>query len=170
MASTLVREPFHRSWIYDEQEEPALRPAGLRRQVGRARAEAVLRLAVARHHPEAEAGAVVHLRRPPREGQAVLHEPDRGADDPTAQSGHRSAEGHFFGREVRDAKFEQYLRDQAADTEQIAARRAERENLLQQIPKLAAAEAKLAKAIAVSEDMDALVAELKATQQARRQA
>jgi hypothetical protein len=67
-------------------------------------------------------------------------------------------------------KFEQYLRDQAADTEQIAARRAERENLLQQIPKLAAAEAKLAKAIAVSEDMDALVAELKATQQERRQA
>lgn len=69
-----------------------------------------------------------------------------------------------------DAKFEEYLRDQAADTEQIAARRAERENLLQQIPKLAAAEAKLAKAIAVSEDMDALVAELKATQQERRQA
>jgi site-specific DNA recombinase len=69
-----------------------------------------------------------------------------------------------------DVKFEQYLRDQAADTEQIAARRAERENLLQQIPKLAAAEAKLAKAIAVSEDMDALVAELKATQQERRQA
>ena len=29
-----------------------------------------------------------------------------------------------------DAKFEQYLRDQAADTEQVAARRAERENLL----------------------------------------
>jgi site-specific DNA recombinase len=69
-----------------------------------------------------------------------------------------------------DAKFEEYLRDQAADTEQIAARRAERENLLQQIPKLAAAEAKLAKAIAVSDDMDALVAELKATQQERRQA
>ena len=69
-----------------------------------------------------------------------------------------------------DAKFEEYLRDQAADTEQIATRRAERENLLQQIPKLAAAEAKLAKAIAVSEDMDALVAELKATQQERRQA
>ena len=69
-----------------------------------------------------------------------------------------------------DQKFEQYLRDQAADTEQIAARRAERENLLQAIPKLAAAEAKLAKAIAVSDDMDALVAELKATQQERRQA
>jgi site-specific DNA recombinase len=69
-----------------------------------------------------------------------------------------------------DEKFEQYLRDQAADTEQIAARRAERENLLLQIPKLAAAEAKLAKAIAVSDDMDALVAELKATQQERRQA
>lgn len=67
-------------------------------------------------------------------------------------------------------KFEQYLRDQAADTEQIAARRAERENLLLTIPKLAAAEAKLAKAIAVSDDMDALVAELKATQQERRQA
>ena len=69
-----------------------------------------------------------------------------------------------------DEKFEQYLHDQAADTEQIAGRRAERENLLQTIPKLAAAEAKLAKAIAVSEDMDALVAELKATQQERRQA
>src|SRR5262249_28344425 len=69
-----------------------------------------------------------------------------------------------------DAKFEQYLRDQAADTEQVAARRAERENLLLKIPKLAAAEARLAKAIAVSDDMDALVAELKATQQERRQA
>jgi len=69
-----------------------------------------------------------------------------------------------------DDKFEQYLRDQAADTEQLAARRAERENLLLQIPKLAAAEAKLAKAIAASDDMDALVAELKATQQERRQA
>ena len=61
-----------------------------------------------------------------------------------------------------DEKFEQYLRHQAADSEQIAARRAERENLLLTIPKLAAAEAKLAKAIAVSDDMDALVAELKA--------
>jgi len=69
-----------------------------------------------------------------------------------------------------DEKFEQYLRDQAADTDQIAARRAERENLLLTIPKLAAAEAKLAKAIAVSDDMDALVAELKTTQQERRQA
>jgi len=69
-----------------------------------------------------------------------------------------------------DQKFEQYLRDQAADTEQIVARRAERDNLLQTIPKLAAAEAKLAKAIAVSDDMDALVAELKTTQQERRQA
>jgi site-specific DNA recombinase len=69
-----------------------------------------------------------------------------------------------------DEKFEQYLRHQAADSEQIAARRAERENLLLIIPKLAAAEAKLAKAIAVSDDMDALVAELKATQQERRQA
>ena len=29
-----------------------------------------------------------------------------------------------------DAKFEQHLRDQAADTEQVAARRAERDNLL----------------------------------------
>ena len=54
-----------------------------------------------------------------------------------------------------DAKFEQYLRDQASDTEQVAARRAERENLLLQIPKLAVADAKLAKAIAVSDDMDA---------------
>jgi site-specific DNA recombinase len=69
-----------------------------------------------------------------------------------------------------DAKFEQYLLDQAADTEQVEARRTERENLLLQIPKLAAAEARLAKAIAVSDDMDALVAELKATQQERRQA
>ncbi len=69
-----------------------------------------------------------------------------------------------------DEKFEQYLRHQAADSEQITARRAERENLLLTIPKLAAAEAKLAKAIAVSDDMDALVAELKATQQGRRQA
>jgi hypothetical protein len=69
-----------------------------------------------------------------------------------------------------DEKFEQYLRDRSADTEQIAARRAERENLLQTIPKLAAAEAKLAKAIAVNDAMDALVAELKATQQERRQA
>jgi septal ring factor EnvC (AmiA/AmiB activator) len=69
-----------------------------------------------------------------------------------------------------EATFEEYLRDQAADTEQIAARRAERENLLQQIPKLAAAEAKLAKVIAVTDDVDALVAELKATQQERRQA
>jgi hypothetical protein len=31
-----------------------------------------------------------------------------------------------------EAKFEEYLRDQAADTQQVAARRAERENLLQQ--------------------------------------
>jgi len=69
-----------------------------------------------------------------------------------------------------DQKFEEYLRDRAADIEQIAARRTERANLLQTIPKLAAAEAKLAKAIAVSDDMDALVAELKATQQERRQA
>jgi hypothetical protein len=69
-----------------------------------------------------------------------------------------------------DQKFEQYLQDQAADAEQVAARRAERENLLLQIPTLTAAEARLAKAIAVSDDMDALVAELKATQQERRQA
>jgi hypothetical protein len=69
-----------------------------------------------------------------------------------------------------EAKFEEHLRDQAADTEQVAARRAERENLIQQIPKLAAAETKLAKVIAVTDDMDALVAELKATQQERRQA
>jgi hypothetical protein len=69
-----------------------------------------------------------------------------------------------------EAKFEEHLRDQAADTEQVAARRAERENLIQQIPKLAAAEAKLAKVIAVTDDVDALVAELKATQQERRQA
>jgi site-specific DNA recombinase len=69
-----------------------------------------------------------------------------------------------------DAKFEQYLRDQAANTEQIAARRAERENLLLAIPKLAAAEARLAKVIAVTDDVDALVAELKAIQQERRQA
>jgi chromosome segregation ATPase len=69
-----------------------------------------------------------------------------------------------------DQKFEEYLRKQAADTEALAARRAERENLLVQIPKLASAEAKLAKAIAVSDDMEALVAELKATQQERRQA
>ena len=69
-----------------------------------------------------------------------------------------------------DEKFEQYLRDQAADTEQIAARRAERETQLVEIPKLAAAEAKLAKAIAVSDDMDALVTELKATQQERKAA
>jgi DNA invertase Pin-like site-specific DNA recombinase len=69
-----------------------------------------------------------------------------------------------------DEKFEQYLSAQAADTEQVAARRAERENLLLQIPKLTAAEAKLAKVIAVTDDVDALVAELKATQQERRQA
>jgi hypothetical protein len=69
-----------------------------------------------------------------------------------------------------DQKFEEFLRDRAADTEQIAARRAERENLLLQIPKLAAAEARLAKVIAVTDDVDALVAELKATQQERRQA
>jgi Recombinase zinc beta ribbon domain len=69
-----------------------------------------------------------------------------------------------------DKKFEQYLQDQAADTEQIAARRAEREKLLLAIPKLAAAEARLAKVIAVTDDVDALVAELKATQQERRQA
>jgi hypothetical protein len=66
-----------------------------------------------------------------------------------------------------DQKFEQYLQDQAAHAEQVAARRAERENLLLQIPTLTAAEARLAKAIAVSDDMDALVAELKATQQER---
>lgn len=69
-----------------------------------------------------------------------------------------------------EAKFEEYLRDQAADTQQVAARRAERENLLQQIPKLAAAEAKLAKVIALTDDVDALVAELKAMQQERPQA
>src|SRR5262249_13994795 len=69
-----------------------------------------------------------------------------------------------------DQKFEEYLRDRAADAEQIEARRAERANLLLQIPKLAAAEAKLAKVIAVTDDVDALVAELKATQQERRQA
>jgi DNA invertase Pin-like site-specific DNA recombinase len=69
-----------------------------------------------------------------------------------------------------DQKFEEYLRNAAADTEQIAARRAEREALLLSIPKLAAAEAKLARVIAVADDVDALVAELKATQTERRQA
>jgi hypothetical protein len=69
-----------------------------------------------------------------------------------------------------EQKFEEYLRDQAADTEQLAARRAERENLLLQMPKLAAAEARLAKVIAVTDDVDAVVAELKATQQERGQA
>jgi hypothetical protein len=69
-----------------------------------------------------------------------------------------------------DQKFEEYLRNQAADTEALAAHRAERENLLVQIPKLATAEAKLAKVIAVTDDVDALVAELKATQAERRYA
>jgi hypothetical protein len=44
------------------------------------------------------------------------------------------------------------------------------EAVADQIPKLAAAEARLARAIAASDDMDALVAEPKASQQERRQA
>jgi hypothetical protein len=73
-------------------------------------------------------------------------------------------------RTFSDAKFEEHLQQAAANTDQVNARRAERENLLLTIPKLAAAEAKLAKAIAVSDDMDALLAELKAAQQDRKAA
>jgi hypothetical protein len=99
----------------------------------------------------AEEGAQRHLRRVSREGATFC----------SNKTGVPMAELHravidSLNVTFSDEKFEQYLRDQAADTEQIAARRAERENLLVQIPKLAAAEAKLAKAIAVSDDMDAL--------------
>jgi hypothetical protein len=66
--------------------------------------------------------------------------------------------------------FERHLRQVADDVEAREQRRAEREHLLIEIPKLAAAEARLAKAIARTDEADALVAELKATQQERRAA
>jgi hypothetical protein len=66
--------------------------------------------------------------------------------------------------------FERHLRQVADDVEAPEQRRAEREHLLIEIPKLAAAEARLAKAIARTDEADALVAELKATQQERRAA
>jgi len=49
-------------------------------------------------------------------------------------------------------------------------RDAERANLLVEIPKLAAAEAKLARLVAVSDDVDALVTQLKLTQAERKAA
>ena len=66
--------------------------------------------------------------------------------------------------------FEAHLRQVADDVEAREQRRAEREHLLVEIPKLAAAEARLAKAIARTDEAYALVAELKATQQERRDA
>jgi site-specific DNA recombinase len=66
--------------------------------------------------------------------------------------------------------FERHLRQVADDVEAREQRRAEREHLLVEIPKLAAAEVRLAKAIARTDEADALVAELKATQQERRDA
>jgi len=66
--------------------------------------------------------------------------------------------------------FEAHLRQIADDVEAREQRRAEREHRLVEIPKLAIVEARLAKAIARTDDADALVAELKATQQERRDA
>lgn len=131
----------------------------------RAGAEAVLRLAPDRYDTRSEEGP----------SYVCAGYREKGGTFCTNQTGVPMAQLHkaviaALKVTFSDQEFEQYLRDQAADTEQIAARRAERENLLLTIPKLAAAEAKLAKAIAVSEDMDALVAELKATQQEGRQA
>ncbi|PYN39452.1 MAG: hypothetical protein DME00_36750 [Candidatus Rokuibacteriota bacterium] len=60
------------------------------------------------------------------------------------------------------------MRQVADDVEAREQRRAE--HLLVEIPKLAAAEARLAKAIARTDEAVALVAELKATQQERRDA
>jgi hypothetical protein len=57
--------------------------------------------------------------------------------------------------------FEAHLRQVADDVEAREQRRAEREHLLAEIPKLAAAEVRLAKAIARTDEADALVAELK---------
>src|SRR5207249_1172013 len=66
--------------------------------------------------------------------------------------------------------FEAHLRQVADDVEAREQRRAEREHLLAEIPKLAAAEARLAKAIARTDEADALVAELKTVQQERKDA
>ena len=66
--------------------------------------------------------------------------------------------------------FEAHLRQVADDVQAREQRRAEREHLLVEIPKLAAAEVRLAKAIARTDEADALVAELKTVQQERRDA
>jgi hypothetical protein len=66
--------------------------------------------------------------------------------------------------------FEAHLRMVANDTVAQDARRAERDNLLAQIPKLAAEEANLARAIAAGVSLDAVLAELKAKQAAREAA
>jgi hypothetical protein len=75
-----------------------------------------------------------------------------------------------LSRTFSTESFETHLRQVADDVEAREQRRAEREHLLVEIPKLAAAEARLAKAIARTDEADALVAELKATQQERRDA
>jgi hypothetical protein len=66
--------------------------------------------------------------------------------------------------------FEAHLASIANDADARAHRDAERANLLVEIPKLAAAEAKLAKLVAVTDDVDALVAQLKLTQADRKAA
>jgi len=66
--------------------------------------------------------------------------------------------------------FEAHIARLAQDTEARDRRSAERDHLLAEIPKLAAAETKLAKRVAVTDDVEALVAQLKALQAERKAA
>ena len=66
--------------------------------------------------------------------------------------------------------FERHPKETAEDVQAREQRQTERAAPLDTIPKLAAAEAKLAKAIAISDTVEAIVAELKALQQERKEA
>jgi hypothetical protein len=66
--------------------------------------------------------------------------------------------------------FEAHLRATAQNDAARESRRAERAHLLAEIPRLAAIEARLAKAVALTDDVETLVAELKGTQQQRKDA
>src|SRR5437660_4177772 len=66
--------------------------------------------------------------------------------------------------------FEAHLARLAQDVDARDRRSAERDHLLAEIPKLAAAETKLAKLVAVTDDVEALVAQLKALQTERKAA
>jgi hypothetical protein len=60
------------------------------------------------------------------------------------------------------------LRATAEDEEARTSRQAERTALLEKIPRIAAAETRLAKAIAISDGVEAIVAEIKDLQQERK--